>query len=131
MQRFRPDQVSVALDNGMRAPQFQSFLRIQGRVDSAKNNEGASFARDPADRVAAQRVSSMNSYSYCVSWLDPSRIQALQSLIADLWIAVRRAGVACASTYSQRGVITAVPNDVSLGLTKCTFKPLLWTFARG
>src|SRR6266576_4004085 len=29
-------------------------------------------------------------------------------------------GVAPASTYNQRGVITAVPKAVSLGLTRCT-----------
>src|SRR5271157_1246210 len=29
-------------------------------------------------------------------------------------------GVAAASTKSQRGVMTAVPKDVSLGLTRCT-----------
>src|SRR6185295_335471 len=36
-------------------------------------------------------------------------------------------GVAPAKTNSQRGVMTAVPKDVSLGLTRCTFKyrPLL------
>ncbi len=29
-------------------------------------------------------------------------------------------GVAAANTYSQRGVMTAVPNETSLGLTRCT-----------
>src|SRR5437899_697365 len=30
------------------------------------------------------------------------------------------AGVAAARTYNQRGVITPIPNEVSLGLTRCT-----------
>src|SRR5450755_4701282 len=30
-------------------------------------------------------------------------------------------GVAAASTYCQRGVITAVPNETLLGFTRCTF----------
>src|SRR5262245_21852172 len=34
--------------------------------------------------------------------------------------APKSAGVAAASTYGQRGVITAVPNERSLGLTRCT-----------
>src|SRR5260370_17150626 len=33
-------------------------------------------------------------------------------------------GVAEASTYSQRGVITAVPNEISLGFTRWTRMPL-------
>jgi hypothetical protein len=30
------------------------------------------------------------------------------------------AGVAAASTYNQRGVMTPIPNEASLGLTRCT-----------
>jgi hypothetical protein len=36
----------------------------------------------------------------------------------------KAAGVAEARTYSQRGVMTAVPKEMSLGLTRCTRIPL-------
>src|SRR5579863_5081355 len=41
-------------------------------------------------------------------------------------------GVAVANTYSQRGVMTAVPNAESLGLMRCIFKgPFLGALAKG
>ncbi len=94
-QRLRPDQIAVALDDGMRVPQLQGFLRIERRVNPAKNYKCASLPRHPADRVTAQRVSCVNSDSNCIAGLDPSRIQAFQSLIADLWIAERRGRRPC------------------------------------
>ena len=43
-----------------------------------------------------------------------------------------RSGVAVANTYSQRGVMTAVPNAESLGLIRCIVKgPFLGALAKG
>src|SRR5579864_8891279 len=46
------------------------------------------------------------------------------SVSSQMTASPKALGVADARTYSQRGVITAVPNEISLGLTRCTRIPL-------
>ena len=78
----------------------------------------AALARLPADRVAAQGVAGVDADADDVARLDSFEVDRLERLVAEHGIAETPAGVAAASTYSHRGVMTAVPKETSLGLIR-------------
>ena len=101
----------------MRPAQLAGFFGIERGVNPTENYVGPALARQSPDFVAAQRIRGMNADAHGIAGLNPFRIHRAEGFIhqdgvAKLW------GVAPASTYCQRGVITAVPNDTWLGLIR-------------
>src|SRR5579863_4190538 len=56
-----PRDVAITLDHRVRAAEFERFIGIKSRVDSAKDYKCAPAARHLANLVTAQRVRGMNS----------------------------------------------------------------------
>jgi ribosomal protein S18 len=67
--------------------------------------------------VAAQRIARVHADAHNVSRLNRLRHNLLQRFIDKNGIA-RHRGVAAASTNNHRGVMTAVPKELSLGFTR-------------
>ena len=103
----------------MRAAELVRLVRIERRVNAAEDHPGAALPRDPPHLMAAQRIGGVDADADDVAGLDGLGYNGFQRLVNDQRIAILR-GVAAASTYSHRGVITPIPNATSLGLTKCT-----------
>ncbi len=62
----------------------------------------------------------MDANAHDVAWLYEIGINLFERLVSDDTDRRSSAGVAAASTYNQRGVMTPIPNEASLGLTRCT-----------
>ncbi len=113
-------QIAVAADDAVRRSMLADFVRKQRRMDAAEDDE-CRRARAPS-----VRSHSRGAHSPCGSRC-PRRLRARRShaskrssVSSTIRGVPKRSGVAAASTYNHRGVITAVPNDKSLGLTRCT-----------
>ena len=77
----------------------------------------AALPRLAADLVPAQRVERVDADADDVAGAMASK--SIGSSVSSMTLgSPYPRGVAAASTYSQRGVITAVPNEISLGLTR-------------
>jgi hypothetical protein len=112
-----PDEIAIAGDHGVSAAMLAHFVREQRRVNAAEHHICSSCARCLTDPISAQRIPCMDADADHVARLHESssigsRVSSTRSGVP--W----RAGVAAASTYCQRGVMTAVPKDTSLGLTR-------------
>ena len=83
-------------------------------MDAAVDDAGAARARELSDLVSAQRVAGVDADADDIARHDRGRIERIQRLVDDERVAVS-AGVAAARTYSQRGVITAVPKESRWG----------------
>ena len=112
-----PGEIAIALHHGVRVPAFEGLLRKQRGVDAAVHHPGAARSRHAPDLITAQRVAGMDADAHDISGSDALRLDLLQRLVYQDRIA-RDFGVAAASTKSQRGVITAVPKELSLGFTR-------------
>ena len=95
------------------------LVGIERRVNPAEYHRGTALAREPAKVIPAQRVGGMNANAHNVTRTrhSPSRMDS--SVSSTITGVPYCAGVAAASTYNQRGVITAVPKEMSEGLTMC------------
>ena len=102
----------------MGAAQLEGLFRIQCCVDTAIHDPGSAFTRHASDLHAAQSIAGMDADAHNVAGLYAIGLNLFKRLIRDQQDRRTRAGVAAASTYSQRGVITPIPNEVSLGLTR-------------
>ena len=78
-----PDQVTVALDDGMRASELVRFLGIERRVDAAKDDRGAGVAGLTADFVSAQGVTSMDADPDHVARTDVRRVEGVERFVTD------------------------------------------------
>ena len=88
-------------------------------MDAPVHNPSSALARHAPHLHASQCIAGMDADAHDVAGLDELGLNLFQCFVSNDRIAVL-AGVAAASTYNQRGVITPIPNDVSLGLTKWT-----------
>ena len=86
----RPDQIAVALDDGVRAPCSTHFIRKERRVNAAVDDVGASGPRQPSDFVAAQRVDRVNADSDDVAGLDRVFVELVQRFVDQHRVAVTR-----------------------------------------
>ena len=91
-------------------------------MDAAEDDPGAALARGAPDLVAAQRVARVDADADDVAWLHCCGSKSW-SVSSQMTGSPKRAGVAAASTYSQRGVMTAMPNETWLGFTRKTRIP--------
>ena len=108
-----PDQVAVALHHGVRLAALERLLRKQRGVNAAVHDPGAALAGHAADLVAAQRVAGVDADADDVAGRDCRWIDRLERFVDENGIA-DTSGVAAASTNSHRGVMTAVPKELSL-----------------
>jgi hypothetical protein len=79
-------------------------------MDAAIDDPGSAFSGDAADFIAAEGVAGVDADADDVAGLDGFGEDLLKGFVDD--------GVAAARTKSQRGVITAVPKELSLGFTR-------------
>ena len=92
---LRPDDVAVALDDGVRAAMFPRFVRKERRVDAAVDHPCAALARLASHFVSAQRVAGMNADADHVSGLDVLDLEGRQRFVDEVGItplASRRRG---------------------------------------
>ena len=101
----------------MSATQFVGLIGVEGGMNSSKDHVGAAFAGQFADLVAAKSIRGVDADADNIAGLNLIRVHRLQGLV-DQEGSPKLAGVAAARTYSQRGVITAVPKETSLGLIR-------------
>ena len=116
-QHLAPDDVAVALDDRVRPAELVRLVRIERGVNAAVDDGRAAALGRVADLVAAQRVAGVNADADDVAGLDGGEVDRLERFVDDDGIA-ELGGVAAASTYSQRGVMTPTPNETWLGLTR-------------
>jgi hypothetical protein len=90
-------------------------------VDAAVDDPGAALAGHAADLVAAQGVAGVDADADDVAGLDAFGDDLLEGFVDQDGVA-GGAGVAAARTKSHRGVMTAVPKELSLGLMRWTRK---------
>ena len=112
-----PGEIAVACDHGVRFAALECLFRKEGGVNAAVDDPGAAAARHAADRISAQSIAGVHADANDVAGLDGLGHDLLERFIDEDGIA-DRPGVAAASTKSQRGVMTAVPKELSLGLTR-------------
>ncbi len=87
-------------------------------MDSAVDDPGAAGTRHAAYLVAAQGIAGVDANAHNVARLDGLRNNLFERFVHENGVADLKAGVAGARTNSQRGVMTAVPKELSLGLTR-------------
>ena len=116
-QHLTPDVIAIAPRHRVRAAELDRLVRIERRVNAAVDDVRAALARRAPDFVAAQRVAGMDADADDVAGctLAGSNRSSVSSTMTG---SPKRSGVAAASTKSQRGVMTAIPNDTSLGFTR-------------
>ena len=112
-----PDHVPIAFDDDMRAAEIPGFIGIEGGVDAAVHDAGAALPGRAAHLHAPKGVAGMDAYADNIAGMNGIEVHSLQRLVRDDGVAAI-GGVAATSTYSQRGVITPMPNEVSLGLIR-------------
>ena len=83
-----PHDVAVAFDDGVRAAELVRFVRIEGRMDAAKNDGRAAFARLAADFIPAQRVERVDADADDVAGCDGVEVDRIERLVDDARIAV-------------------------------------------
>ena len=89
------------------------FVREERGVNAAEHDERATHAGASRHRVSTQGIGSMNADAHHVARIDLVRVERLQGLVDD-----NRCTEAGRRRCRQRGVMTAVPNERSLGLTR-------------
>ena len=89
-------------------------------VDTAEDYERTAITRYLADFIPAQGILGMNADADDIARLNVLRIYMLRVSSTRIECP-KKAGVAAAITYIQRGVMTAVPKDEWLGLIRWTF----------
>ena len=95
----------------MCASECMGLGRIERRVNAAEDDVGAARTRELSDFVATQRIRRYGS-RYPTTSPGASCAASKGSSVSSATIgSPHREGVAAASTYSHRGVMTAVPND--------------------
>jgi hypothetical protein len=94
------------------------FAREQRRMNAAEHHVGTALARAPSQRVSAECVARMDANPDDISVLYGVEIQRLQRFVDDDGVTV--SGGRRRRQHIQRGVMTAVPKDTSLGLTRNT-----------
>ena len=100
----------------MSASEFERFFGIESGVNAAVNDIRPTSARSAADFVAAERIAGVNANADDIALMDRGGIQQGQCFVHQDGIAKRLRGGA--GKYSQRGVMTAVPNETWLGLMR-------------
>ena len=116
---FAPGEIAVAGDHSVRLAALEGLFRKQGGVNAAVDHPGAPAARHPAHGVAAQSIAGCTLMpTMSPGWMVSGTICSSDSSTRMGSPATR--GVAAASTNSHRGVMTAVPKELSLGLTRWT-----------
>ena len=85
------------------------LIRIECRVNPSEHDPGALSAREPAHFVSAKGVAGVNTDADDVAGVDGcgSSSSSVSSVICG---SPNSRGVAAASTYNQRGVMTPTPN---------------------
>ena len=113
-----PGNIAIALHDGMRFAALQRFLRKQRSVDAAVHHPCAARSRHAPDLVSAQRIAGVHTDADDISGVECSPGTICSSDSSTRIGVPADAGVAAASTNSHRGVMTAVPKELSLGLTR-------------
>ena len=116
MEHGRPDQIAVAIHHGVCTAEFVRFFGVQCRVNSSEDYISAATARHSSDLVTTQRVPGVDADADSVAFLDLSGSIGF-SVSSTSTGSPKELGLAAAMANNHRGVITAVPNDTSLGLT--------------
>ncbi len=109
-QRLRPHDVAVAADHRVGAAELVRLVRIERRVDAAEDDVRARRARQRADSYPRSALPVwMPMPTMSPGWMrDGSSGSSVSSVMIG---SPYSAGVAAASTYSQRGVMTPMPNE--------------------
>ena len=115
-----PSDIAIPFHHCVGPAQLVRLLGIKRGVNSAENYVGAPLARNLSNLVSPQGVGRMNADPDGVPGLNAFRIHLARVSSTSMGIAKAFRGVAAASTYCQRGVMTAVPNETLLGLIRCT-----------
>ena len=121
--RKPPSNVAIPLDDGVRVSTLEAFLREEGGVDSAVDDGGSALTGDASHLIAAKRIAGVDADADNIADSYRFRVDLFERLVDQDGLPATL-GVAAARTKSQRGVITAVPKELSLGLTRWTRK---WT----
>ena len=109
-EHLRPDDVAVAFDDGVRAAEVDAPPPGTASRGCRRRPPSPRALASVPDFVAAQRVAGVNADADDVAWLDVSR--ASDSSVSSTMRGVpHAAGVAPASTNSQRGVMTPTPKE--------------------
>ena len=87
MQQPRPDDVAVALDDGVRAAEIARFLGKERRVDPAVDDRGAARASQRADLVAAQGVAGVDADADDIAGLHGIHLERLECLVRNARVA--------------------------------------------
>ena len=107
-----PDKIAVALDDRMRAAVLRRLFGKEGGVNAAEDDPRAALAGDAADFVATPGVSGVDANADDVAGGNRVEFNLIGSVSSTRCGSTpQREGVAPASTYSQRGVITATPKE--------------------
>ena len=112
-----PRKIAVTFHHSVSIAATQGFFGKQRSVNTAVYHPRAASARHPADLIPTQSITCMYADADYISRHDAFRHNLLQRLIDKDGIS-RRFGVAAARTNSHLGVMTAVPNELSLGFTR-------------
>src|SRR5437762_8042813 len=99
----------------MRTTKLMRFVRIERGVNPSEHDISAAPACDLPDFIAAQRIGRVDADAHNVARLNLVRVCRDKGLVQA---SPKIRGVAAASTYNQRGVMTAVPKETSLGLMR-------------
>ena len=83
MQHFRPDDVAVAFDYGVRVTPLQRFFWVEGRVNAAIDDPCATLPREPANLVAAQGIPGVNADAHQIARLDGRGDEGFERLVND------------------------------------------------
>ena len=86
-------------------------------MDPAVHHPRSARAGHLAHRIAAERIAGVYADAHNIAGLDALRHNLLERLIDEDRV-TSNLGVAAASTNNHRGVITAVPKELSLGFTR-------------
>src|SRR4051794_21359967 len=114
---LRPHEIAIPFDDGVRSAVLERLLGKERGVNAAEDDPRAALARQPSDFVAAPRVAGVDADADHVAAGDRVELDPIECLVNEMWI-THSVGVAAASTYSHRGVMTATPNDTWLGLIR-------------
>ena len=94
-----PGQIAVPLNHGVCASEIVRLLRIKSCVNSTEHHKCALLSSQPANLIATQRISGMDSNSNNVAGRNAFGIEGFQSFVNDHRIA--KAGGSSSGEYIE------------------------------
>ena len=86
-QRLTPGHIAIAAHHSIRRAILKRLLRVQRCMHAAKHHPSPTFVRDAPHFISAQRIQRMYPNPHNIARPDRFRIERLQCLVHDPWIA--------------------------------------------